>query len=171
MSTRTKIKIVVAIAMWFLFLLFVVPSPASALIDEGIAHKAVQAGRSQSPNYVDRCDFGCGVATQAVSAATSYEERSQSYTYRQQVYADGGNKNLRKQIESGGDYSTNTGNGYLGAYQFSERYVQGWAKEAGIEWRGVEDFLNSKEKQDALADWYANARYGGWHNVPTSGGW
>jgi hypothetical protein len=81
------------------------------------------------------------------------------------------NKTRRKQIESGGNYATYTGNGYVGAYQFVEAYMPGRMAEAGLGAYDRNDFLNSPWKQDALADWYALTRYGGWDNVPMSGGW
>jgi hypothetical protein len=77
----------------------------------------------------------------------------------------------RRWVESRGSYKTNTGNGYLGAYQFSKFYVQGWCKKARVVWLGEQDFLQSQQKQDKLADWYAKSRYGGWKNVPWIGGW
>lgn len=71
----------------------------------------------------------------------------------------------RKQIESNGNYSTNTGNGYWGAYQFAPATVRGIEAQTGMKW----DW--SKKTQDAFADYYAQSKYGGWQNVPTTGGW
>lgn len=99
------------------------------------------------------------------TADTSYSGTSSSSS------SGGGSRENRIWIESRGDYSANTGNGYLGAYQFSAQYLEGRMSAAGISYAGVDDFLASSEKQDALADWYAESRYGGWDNVPTSGGW
>lgn len=72
---------------------------------------------------------------------------------------------LRRSIESGGNYSTNTGNGYLGAYQFAPQTIAGIESATGMKWSMDPD------TQDAFANYYANSRYGGWQNVPTTGGW
>jgi len=80
-------------------------------------------------------------------------------------------RELRKNIESGGNYSTYTGNGYVGAYQFAEQYLHYWLQASGIGDMSVQDFLASPATQDALADWYAMDRYGGWQGTPRQGGW
>ena len=72
---------------------------------------------------------------------------------------------LRRSIESGGNYNTNTGNGYLGAYQFAPQTIAGIENATGMKWS------MDPATQDAFANYYANTRYGGWQNVPTSGGW
>lgn len=72
---------------------------------------------------------------------------------------------LRRSIESGGNYSTNTGNGYLGAYQFAPQTIAGIESATGMKWS------MDPATQDAFANYYANSRYGGWQNVPTTGGW
>lgn len=106
-------------------------------------------------------------------AAPSYWEPQ----YREPVYnyTEDEMRELRKGIESGGNYATDTGNGYLGAYQFSEQYMEGRYYNYGLDQTyGAYDrdaFLNSPEQQDAAADAYANDFYGGWQNTPTSGGW
>lgn len=56
-----------------------------------------------------------------------------------------------RQIESGGDYSTDTGNGYKGAYQFTE---SSWAANFGDR----EPSEVSPEEQDALAANYIARR-------------
>lgn len=77
----------------------------------------------------------------------------------------------RRWVESRGDYAANTGNGYLGAYQFAEQYMQGRCEAYGFVWPGVEGFLADPGLQDACADAYALDRWGGWANVPWYGGW
>lgn len=72
---------------------------------------------------------------------------------------------LRRSIESGGNYNTNTGNGYLGAYQFAPQTIAGIESATGMKWS------MDPATQDAFANYYANTRYGGWQNTPTSGGW
>lgn len=72
---------------------------------------------------------------------------------------------LRRSIESGGNYNTNTGNGYIGAYQFSPQTIAGIENATGMKWS------MDPATQDAFANYYANSRYGGWQNVPTNGGW
>lgn len=78
---------------------------------------------------------------------------------------DNNNKALRRQIESGGNYNTNNGNGYVGAYQFSPSTISSIESATGMKWS------MDPATQDAFADYYANQRYGGWQNVPTTGGW
>lgn len=117
------------------------------------------------------------IAREEEAARIAEEERLAAEAAAAAYYAPsyynggGGSRELRMYIESRGNYGTDTGNGYLGAYQFAEQYMAGRMAAAGIPWEGREDFLNSPEKQDALADWYANSRYGGWENTPSSGGW
>lgn len=72
---------------------------------------------------------------------------------------------LRRSIESGGNYNTNTGNGYIGAYQFAPQTIAGIESATGMQWS------MDPATQDAFANYYANARYGGWQNVPTNGAW
>lgn len=72
---------------------------------------------------------------------------------------------LRRSIESGGNYNTNTGNGYIGAYQFAPQTIAGIESATGMKW-SMDPAI-----QDAFANYYANSRYGGWQNVPTNGGW
>lgn len=78
---------------------------------------------------------------------------------------DNSNKALRRQIESGGNYNTNTGNGYIGAYQFAPSTISSIENATGMKWS------MDPSTQDAFADYYANQRYDGWQNVPTTGGW
>lgn len=72
---------------------------------------------------------------------------------------------IRRSIESGGNYNTNTGNGYIGAYQFAPQTIAGIESATGMKWS------MDPATQDAFANYYANSRYGGWQNVPTNGGW
>lgn len=72
---------------------------------------------------------------------------------------------LRRSIESGGNYNTNTGNGYIGAYQFAPQTITGIESATGMKWS------MDPATQDAFANYYANSRYGGWQNTPKTGGW
>lgn len=72
---------------------------------------------------------------------------------------------LRRSIESGGNYNTNTGNGYIGAYQFAPQTIAGIESATGMQWS------MDPATQDAFANYYANSRYGGWQNTPKTGGW
>lgn len=74
-------------------------------------------------------------------------------------------QDIRKGIESGGNYNTNTGNGYLGAYQFAPQTISGIEAATGMKWS------MDPATQDAFANYYAQTRYNGWSNVPTVGGW
>lgn len=103
------------------------------------------------------------------SGAMSQQTYEVPYTASQRLA--GCTPGQRMAIESGGNYGTYTGNGYVGAYQFSEQYLAGWCDQAGIPYNGTQDFLNNPSAQDQLANWYAGNRYGGWENVPSSGGW
>ena len=91
--------------------------------------------------------------------------QQQSQTSQVTNSGDNSNKALRRQIESGGNYNTNTGNGYVGAYQFAPSTIASIESATGMKWS------MDPSTQDAFADYYANQRYGGWQNVPTTGGW
>ncbi len=80
-------------------------------------------------------------------------------------------RELRKSIESSGNYNTYTGNGMVGAYQFNEQYMAERMERWGLGPYNREQFLNDPALQDAAADAYASEWYGGWENTPTSGGW
>jgi len=115
------------------------------------------------------------LAAEAEAALLAEAESSEQLTYAQlQEYIRlyGCTPEQRRMIESGGDYGIDTGNGYLGAYQFSQQYVAGWWEQCfGTPYPGNDVFLSDPTAQDALADWYADNRYGGWDNVPATGGW
>ena len=104
-----------------------------------------------------------------VEQTTQTQETNNSNVQSQstQVVSSGDNSNkaLRRQIESGGNYNTNTSNGYVGAYQFAPSTIASIENATGMKWS------MDPSTQDAFADYYANQRYGGWQNVPTTGGW
>lgn len=79
---------------------------------------------------------------------------------------DNWHKANRRMVESTDNYNTFTGNGYYGAYQFAPGTWNSIASRHGLD---ASDF--SPANQDRFADIYAQERYGGWQNVPTSGGW
>lgn len=105
-------------------------------------------------------------ATSTQNVVTQPVQKVQT-TQTTQVASSGDNSNkaLRRQIESGGNYNTNTGNGYVGAYQFAPSTIASIENATGMKWS------MDPSTQDAFADYYANQRYGGWQNVPTTGGW
>lgn len=109
------------------------------------------------------------VQSVSVQQETTVQQPVQKAEPKQQVASSGGSVNAyrerRKQIESNGNYATNTGNGYWGAYQFAPATVRGIEAETGMKW----DW--SPKTQDAFADYYAQTKYNGWQNVPTTGGW
>lgn len=100
-------------------------------------------------------------------ATTQQTNATQTQSVASNVHAssDNSNKALRRQIESGGNYNTNNGNGYVGAYQFCPSTIASIESATGMKWS------MDPATQDAFADYYANQRYGGWQNVPTTGGW
>lgn len=102
------------------------------------------------------------VQTQPVQSQAPVQ---QSTTAQSTSLAGNSMASLRRSIESGGNYSTNTGNGYLGAYQFAPQTIAGIESATGMKWS------MDPTTQDAFANYYANSRYGGWQNVPTTGGW
>ena len=105
------------------------------------------------------------VQQQANTQVAQTQAQSQAITSNVPVSSDNSNKALRRQIESGGNYNTNTGNGYVGAYQFAPSTIASIESTTGMKWS------MDPNTQDAFADYYANQRYGGWQNVPTTGGW
>ncbi|OIL85598.1 LysM peptidoglycan-binding domain-containing protein, partial [Oenococcus oeni] len=105
--------------------------------------------------------------TEATQTSTSSQSSQAAVETTTPATTSGGSSALlRREIESGNNYSTFTGNGYLGAYQFS---ASTWAAGVAAVGGSTSDF--SAAHQDAVANWYANSRYGGWQNVPTTGGW
>lgn len=72
----------------------------------------------------------------------------------------------RRMVESSNNYYIGSANGYIGAYQFAPGTWNSIAASIGA---NPNDY--SPANQDRIADAYANSRYGGWQNVPTSGGW
>lgn len=79
---------------------------------------------------------------------------------------DNWHKANRRMVESTNNYNIGSANGYIGAYQFAPSTWNAYAQIAGV---NPNDY--SPSAQDAVADAYANARYSGWQNVPTTGGW
>ena len=63
----------------------------------------------------------------ALNAAPTYQAPARPVAARPAVYANGAGGLLARvrQHESGGNYATNTGNGYYGAYQFDQRTWSG----------------------------------------------
>lgn len=122
---------------------------------------------------------GTNVAT--VQETQTYVEPTQTYVEPTQTYTepvqetqtttvsqsgDNWNKANRRMVESTNNYQWEWGNGYYGAYQFAPSTWNAIASQAGLDPND-----HSPANQDAMADAYANSRYGGWQNVPTSGGW
>lgn len=79
---------------------------------------------------------------------------------------DNWHKVNRRHVESSNNYNTFTENGYLGAYQFAPVTWNDIAQRHGL---NPNDF--SPANQDRFADIYATERWGGWANVPVTGGW
>ncbi len=70
-----------------------------------------------------------------------------------------------RQCESGGNYSTNTGNGYYGAYQFSQ---QTWN---GLGFSGVPSDASPATQDAAAAKLAASAGFGQWPVCGAGGGY
>lgn len=66
----------------------------------------------------------------------------------------------RRLCESGGDYSTNTGNGYYGAYQFD---LQSWAGAGGS---GYPNLAPAREQDYRAARWDQITSGDPWPNCP-----
>ena len=76
----------------------------------------------------------------------------------------------RRIVESSDNYAYYDGV-YVGAYNFDERYMAERMQNWGLGEYDRDAFLADPALQDAAADAYANDRYGGWENVPSTGGW
>ncbi|MCW2545973.1 MAG: Transglycosylase-like domain protein [Mycobacterium sp.] len=70
-----------------------------------------------------------------------------------------------RQCESGGNYSTNTGNGYYGAYQFSQ---QTWN---GLGYPGLPSDASPATQDAAAAQLAASAGFGQWPVCGAGGGY
>lgn len=98
--------------------------------------------------------------------AVAQEQAAPTVAENVAVNGEHPNRANRRDVESTNNYNTFTANGYLGAYQFDPNTWNSIASRHGLD---AGDF--SPANQDRMADIYANERYGGWANVPMSGGW
>lgn len=126
---------------------------------QNVVTQPVQQTQVQQPQPVVQEQF------QSVEPIQPVQKVQTTKTTQVASSGDNSNKALRRQIESGGNYNTNTGNGYVGAYQFAPSTIASIENATGMKWS------MDPSTQDAFADYYANQRYGGWQNVPTTGGW
>lgn len=118
------------------------------------------------------------VATETYQSQTnSSEEQEATYTAPAETQSqntsstatssdDNWHRANRRQVESSNNYNIGSGNGYIGAYQFAPSTWNSIASQIGA---NPNDY--SAANQDRIADAYAQSRYGGWENVPTTGGW
>lgn len=102
--------------------------------------------------------------TEPVQETQTYTEPVQSTTVSQTD--DNWHRANRRMVESTNNYQWEWGNGYYGAYQFAPSTWYSIASQSGLDPND-----HSPANQDAMADQYAQARYNGWENVPTTGGW
>lgn len=133
-----------------------IDSTSSASTNTSAASTTASTASSTSSTASTTASSASTTQTTSTAASTSTTSDSANNSYAAR----------RRQIESGNNYNTFTGNGYLGAYQFS---ASTWAAGVAAVGGSTSDF--SAAHQDAVATWYANERYGGWQNVPTTGGW
>lgn len=70
----------------------------------------------------------------------------------------GGDLASIRQCESGGNYATNTGNGYYGAYQFD---ASTWKAAGGT---GMPHTASPAEQDRVAANWIAKGNRGAWPN-------
>lgn len=105
------------------------------------------------------------VETAPVVEAAPAQESAPTYS---EATASGDNwhRANRRMVESTNNYNIGSANGYIGAYQFAPST---WSSIAASIGANPNDY--SAANQDRIADAYANSKYGGWENVPTTGGW
>ena len=175
----TATTLVIGIATLFAFLVMSpsLAAPAEPAVATAQLNNPVLSEHKSSKELSDRliAEHEAALAIAAAEAdLLAAAEKSEQLTYAQlQVYilTYGCTPEDRRNAESGGDYGIYTGNGYVGAYQFSEQYIAGWMTQAGLGNYNRDDFLANPGLQDQLADWYADYKWGGWSNVPSTGGW
>lgn len=117
-----------------------------------------------APTYNEPTSYVQEQATPTYTApvtTTTNTESTTSYTT-----AGGDKAASRRQIENGGSYNWDTGNGYYGAYQFAPSTWNAYAQKAGVDMND-----HSSAAQDKVADAYAQGAYNGWANTPSQGGW
>ena len=136
----------------------------SAQQEYPVANKAVVS----TPQVTVQEQQPQATASQVAQSPVSQNVNQQTSSVQSQANVDSSKnsyQDIRKGIESGGNYNTNTGNGYLGAYQFAPQTISGIEAATGMKWS------MDPATQDAFANYYAQTRYNGWSNVPTVGGW
>lgn len=111
---------------------------------------------------------------QAAQAQASYSAPVQSYSAPAQSYAapdysgasgdvsswaNSGKSQSVKQCESGGNYSTNTGNGYYGAWQFD---LPSWHANGGGAYASRPDLAPAWAQDQVAYNYYQRAGWGPW---------
>jgi hypothetical protein len=97
-------------------------------------------------------------STERMKAAFAEPEPTESASTQTSSYSGAVASSSTAQCESGGDYTTNTGNGYYGAYQFDQGTWDAYAPEG---YAGTNPAAAPPEVQDAA---YAAVPYDAWPN-------
>lgn len=135
-------------------------------IEEQEEIKAQQlAAQVETEHFVEQINYQEEVPQQ-IQVETPQVAVSNEVVTPQVSSDDNWHRQNRRNVESTDNYKWDWGNGYNGAYQFTQ---QTWNATAAA--HGLNPSDTSPANQDAMADAYANDRYGGWQNVPTVGGW
>ena len=89
-----------------------------------------------------------------------YEEPAQVESYGSaDAWASGSKQQSVIQCESGGNYSTNTGNGYYGAWQFDR---QSWLANGGGEYAALPHQASPSEQNQVAYNYYQQSGWSPW---------
>jgi len=88
----------------------------------------------------------------------TYEESVESYGSAD-AWASGSKQQSVIQCESGGNYSTNTGNGYYGAWQFDR---QSWLANGGGEYAALPHQASPSEQNQVAYNYYQQSGWSPW---------
>ena len=138
---------------------------------------AVKAAQEEEARRAAEAAEAARVAAEqqaAAQAQASYNAPAQSYSAPTQSYsapdysgasgdvsswANSGKSQSVKQCESGGNYSTNTGNGYYGAWQFD---LPSWHANGGGAYASRPDLAPAWAQDQVAYNYYQKAGWGPW---------
>ena len=125
------------------------------LKDAAAAEAAAAAQRAQAA--VQSAPVASTAAAGAVSALSAPDYSGASGDVSS--WANSGKSQSVKQCESGGNYSTNTGNGYYGAWQFD---LPSWHANGGGAYASRPDLAPAWAQDQVAYNYYQKAGWGPW---------
>ncbi|MFM2438066.1 MAG: hypothetical protein RLZ55_883 [Actinomycetota bacterium] len=127
----------------------------TARADQAAAAATVQAPVQQSASTSARVE----APSQAQSAATTSAPASTGGSGDASAWANSSAAMAVKSCESGNNYSTNTGNGYYGAWQFD---ISSWLANGGGAYAATPDQASAAAQDQVAYNYYQSAGWGPW---------